>query len=79
MQGGFRNDDGDRYSNEDNVKKKKVLIVKQQIFTCVARVLVNFFAMHDHEVNSFYATLFAKDSTPVNFTYSFAVLSKLEY
>ena len=36
------------------------------------------FAVHYDEVNSFYATLFSKDSTPLKFTCLFAVLRKLE-
>ena len=68
-------------------------------FARVARCLVNFFAVHDHDVKYFYGTLFGgrnkhtmmiffipssnlgavpKDSTPVKFSYSFAVFSKLE-
>ena len=72
MQGGFSNDDGN--NNENNVKSQKVLKVKQQIFACVALFLVNFFAVHEHQVNSIYATLFSNDSTPVKFTYLFELL-----
>ena len=54
---GFSKDDGD--SNENScVKKQKVLKVKEQIFARVARCLVNFFAVHDHDVKYFYGTLF---------------------
>ena len=60
---------------------------------CVARFLVHFFSVHERDIKSFFKTLFGvkkkkhtmiklgcgpKDSTPVKFTYSFAVLSKLE-
>ena len=60
---------------------------------CVARFLLHFFSVHDRDVKFFYGTLFGvkkkthtmiklgcgpKDSTPVKFTYSFAVLIKLE-
>ena len=60
---------------------------------CVARFLVHFFSVHERDMKSFFKTLFGvkkkntmiklgcgpKDSTPVKFTYSFAVLSKLEW
>ena len=55
VQGGFSSDNGN--SNENNVKKQKVLKVKQQIFACVARFLVHFFAVNDLEVNSFKSLL----------------------